>query len=294
MNHGQLTGRRLAALMRQTAQEWRQDNIPRLSAALSYYAIFALSPLVLLILTLGGAWLGEAHTRGQLDIQMQGALGTTTAEAVGNLVEVPERPPTSLPAALGSLAFLLFGATRLFGELKEALNLIWGVEKPRGKALRAWGRKRLVSMAMVAVLMVLFLLSMAFSMAVTAGAGAVQRWISIPPVLWSLTGLGLGLVMETVLFALMFHILPDVKFPRRDVWLGAGLTAVLFELGKLALGWFLSRDLATPGDGPAGSVMIVLLWVYYTSIIVLSGAEFTQVQSRWRYSPDRHHGSSNS
>jgi membrane protein len=137
---------------------------------------------------------------------------------------------------------------------------------------------------MMAALIVLLIVSSAFSMAVTAGAGAIERWISIPPLLWKVSSLGAGLVLETVLFALIFHILPDTKFPRRDVWLGAGLTAMLFEFGKLGLGWYLTRDIATPGDGPAGSVMVVLLWVYYTSIIVLTGAEFTHTWSRWRQS----------
>lgn len=273
---------RFAELARQTAQEWKTDNIPRLSAALSYYAIFTLSPLVVLMLTLGGAWFGTEHARSELDTHMQTVLGTPAADAVGNLVTSPPTIPTSVPAAIGSLVFLLFGASRLFGELKESLNLIWGVEKPKGRALRAWGRNRLTSIAMVVALMILLVLSSAFSMAVTAGAGVVEKWIHLPGVLWKVPGLAAGLILETVLFALIFHVLPDIKSPRKDVWLGAGLTAVLFELGKLALGWWLSRDLANPVDGPAGSVMIVLLWVYYTSIIVLTGAEFTQVLSLWR------------
>lgn len=267
------------------AREWKTHNVPRLSAALSYYAIFTLSPLVVLILTLGGAWFGTEHTRSELDTHLHAVLGAPTAEAVGDLVKSPQRVPASVPAAVGSLIFLVFGASRLFSELKESLNLIWGVERPQGRALRAWGRNRLTSNAMVAVLMILLVLSSVFSMAVTAGAGIVEKWIPIPGVLWKVTGLGAGLILETVLFALIFHVLPDIKSPRRDIWLGAGLTAVLFELGKLALGWYLSRDLANPADEPAGSVMIVLLWVYYTSIIVLTGAEFTQIQSRWRQSP---------
>jgi membrane protein len=273
---------RFAELVGQTARKWKSNNIPRLSAALSYYAIFTLSPLVVLLLTIGGSWFGTEQARTELDAHMQTVLGNPAAEAVGHLVPSPERGPASGPAAIGSLVFLLFGATRLFGELKESLNLIWGVQPLRKRTLHAWGRKRLGSIVMVAALIVLLIVSSAFSMAVTAGADVIEQWITIPPLLWKVSSLGAGLVLETILFALIFHILPDAKFPRRDVWLGAALTAVLFELGKLALGWYLARDLAAPGDGPAGPVMIVLLWVYYTSIIVLTGAEFTHAWSRWR------------
>jgi membrane protein len=275
---------RLAKLVRQTARKWKSDNIPRLSAALSYYTIFTLSPLTVLILTLGGSWFGTEQTRSELDIHLQTVLGNPAAEAVGELISPPQRTPVSGPAAIGSLLFLLFGATRLFGELKESLNHIWGVQQPQRRALRSWGRKRLGSIAMVAALIVLLIVSSAFSMAVTAGAGVIERWMPIPPLLWKVSSLGAGLALETILFALIFHILPDIKFPLRDVWVGAGLTAVLFELGKLALGWHFSHTLATPGDGPAGSVMILLLWIYYTSIIVLTGAEFTHTWSRWRQS----------
>ncbi len=277
------TRRLLASLVRETAREWKRHHIPRLSAALSFYALFSLSPLVVLMLTISGTWLGADRARTELSAQMDAALGSTAADAVGEWVAVSQPAPASMVAAVASTVFLLFGATRLFGELKDALNIIWGVEVPQGRAFRSWSRKRLLSIVMVAGLVFLLLLSSVFSVAVAAGAGLAERWISIPPLVWSAAGLGLGLLLETALFALMFSILPDLKVPPRDVWLGAAITAVCFEVGKLALAWYLSRDSATLA-GSAGSVMSVLLWVYYTSIIVLSGAEFTHVHSRWRQS----------
>ncbi len=138
---------RVTALVRQTARKWKTDNIPRLSAALSYYAIFTLSPLVILMLTLGGAWFGTEQARSELDMHLHTVLGTTAADAVGDLVTAPPPFHLSSPTAIGSLVFLLFGATRLFGELKQSLNQIWEIKQPRRRALHACVRKLIMNMS---------------------------------------------------------------------------------------------------------------------------------------------------
>lgn len=269
-------------LVRRSAREWHRNNIPRMSAALSYYAIFSLSPLLLLLVAIGKMWLGLGDVRERLHGQLSGAMGPEAAAAVGTLLEgVSEDPPT-VGAALGGLAIMLLGATRLFGELKAALNAILGVRETERSFFGAWGRTRAMALGMLGVLILLILLSSGFSIAVSAGAAFFDRWWAVHPLFWTGLGVGGGLALATLGFALMFYFLPDVKFPLRDVWWGAALTAGLFEVGKWAMGWYLAHEAVTSSYGAASSVMVILLWVYYSSIIVLTGAVVTQVHSRLR------------
>lgn len=273
---------RHTTLLRHIAREWSRANVPRMSAALSYYAIFSLSPLLLLLVAIGKVWLGLGDVRERLDTHMAAAMGSEAAAAVGTLLSGAAEDPPTVHAALGGLAIMVLGATRLFSELRAALNVIWGARSSGTNSFRAWGRTRMMSLTMLAVLMLLMLVSSGLSVAVSAGAAFLDQWWAVNPILWTGLGVGAGLAMATVSFAMMFHLLADVKFPLGDVWWGAALTAGLFEVGKWAMGWYLAHEATTSYYGAASSIMVVLLWVYYTAIIVLTGAVLTKVRSTLR------------
>lgn len=273
---------RYTTLLGQTVRAWHQGNILRMSAALSYYAIFSLSPLLLLLVVIGKVWLGLGDVRERVHTQLAAAMGPEVAAAVGTLLKGAAEDPPTVGAALGGLAIMLLGATRLFSELRVALNVIWGARESEESFFGAWGRTRAMSLGMLLMLLLLMLVSSGFSIAVSAGAAFLDRWWAVNPILWTGLGVGAGLAMATVGFALMFYFLPDVKLPLCDVWWGAALTAGLFEIGKWAMGWYLAHEAITSYYGAASSVMIVLLWVYYTAIIVLTGAVVTKVRSRMR------------
>lgn len=270
-------------LLTVTFREWSQDNILRLSSSLSYYTIFALSPLLVLVLVTCGALFGDEAVRGQLDNQLQSFMGPKAALAVQDMVKGAMNPSGSVLATILGVLSLIFGATGFFGEVKAALNTIWGAEEVRERtAVSAWMRTRMASFGMIIVIMTMLMISLVFSTAVAFASKYLAGRFAIDPAIWGGLGFIVGVGIETVLFALLFRVLPDVRFPWRDVWWGAAVTAFLFEIGKWVLSWYLGQESTSSGYGAAGSLMIVLMWIYYSSIIVLTGAEFTQVHSRLR------------
>lgn len=275
--------RKIALLLRRTAEAWVEDDVPRLAASLAFYAMFSLSPLLILVLTGCGAIFGEEAVRGQLDNYLQNFMGARTAAVVQDMVKGATTSSASTFATVAGAVALLFGATGFFGEVKAALNIIWDA-KPAEKrrALRHWVQTRVLSFGLIVVIMMLLMFSLVFSAGVSFASLYLQSRYTVAPALWGVAGFGAGLLIEVILFALVFRVLPDVRIPMRDVWWGAGLTAVLFEIGKWGLGWYLGRESLASSYGAAGSLLLVLLWVYYSSIIVLTGAVFTQVYSALR------------
>lgn len=271
------------SLLKVTVKEWSQDNILRLSSSLSYYAIFSISPLLVLLLVACGSIFGEDAVRGQLDNQLQTVMGAKAASAIQEMVKSATNPQASTLATIVGLIALFFGATGFFGEVKAALNTIWGAETQKNASVfSTWMRTRMWSFGMVVGIMLLLMMSLVFSTVVSFAATYLSTRLAVHPAVWGAAGFVAGFVIEAGLFALVFRVLPDVSFPMRDVWWGAAVTAALFEIGKWVLGWYLGREATGSTYGAAGSLMIVLMWIYYTSIIVLTGAEFTQVHSRLR------------
>lgn len=270
--------RALPRMLLDAAKDWMDDKAPRLAAALSYYTAFSLPPLLVALVGIAGVVFGADAVSRRIVSQISGLIGPESAQLLGDAISEARRTTgTGWAVAIG-LIVLLFGASGVFGQLQEALNTIWEVQPKPGKGL--WGliQKRLLSFA--AVLGAGFLLLV--SLAVSAGIGALVElagnieWLT--PFLGVLD-LIVSLMVITVLFASIFMYLPDVHIKWRDVWVGALITAGLFVVGKFAIGLYLGTSDVGSAYGVAGSLIIILVWIYYSSLIVFFGAEFTQVWS---------------
>lgn len=276
----------LRRLFMETAVKWTEHNVLRHSAALAYYAIFAMAPLLVIVLSVAGIAFGEEAVRGQLDDQLRGLMGPRAAETVQDMIVSAMQPKKSVVTTAVGIVMLIFAATSLFAEMQHSLNVIWGTERQSdsGSLIRegivSWFRARLLSLGMVLVILLLLVVSLIFTGIFGFLTSHLTPISHFPVFLWGWMGFTLSLAGEVVLFALLFRVMPDVKSPWRHVLWGAGTTAVLFEAGKWALSWYLSTEAVASSYGAAGSIVLLLLWVYYTSIIILTGAELTQVSSR--------------
>jgi membrane protein len=270
----------LPPLLKEAASEWTADNAPRLSAALAYYAIFALAPLILITIAIAGLVFGEAAARGQLAEQIKGLAGEQAGNAIQSIVKNSAHKGTSLFAATAGIVALLFGASGVFGELKSALNTIWGVVTKPGKGIMTLIRDRFLSFGMVLGIGFLLLVSLAISAAFSAVSTYIGNVFVLPPVFWHGIEFLISFAVVTALFAMIFKTLPDVRIRWRDVWTGAIGTALLFVTGKTLIGFYLGASSVASTYGAAGSAIIVLLWIYYSSCILFYGAEFTKVYAR--------------
>jgi membrane protein len=269
--------RRWVQVLETTAREWSVHNVDRLSAALAFYAVFSLAPLLVIVLAVAAAFFGEQAVHGQVDNELEALMGREVAAALQGMVSTAISPQRSSLATVTGVAMLFFASTSLFTEMRHSLNVIWGVadHAQRGGIL-GWIWSRALAFAMVLVVLVLLLASLVFTgVFAFASTYAADRFF-VPPWVWGGLGTGLALAGEIVLFALVFKILPDLRLPWGPIWTGAVVTALLFEAGKFGLGWYLSRGPVASIYGAAGSIVLFLLWVYYNAVIVLTGAEFTQ------------------
>lgn len=265
-----------------TVNKALDDKVPRLSAALSYYSIFSLAPLLLIAISIAGAVFGEEAASGLLANQLRAAIGSNAAEAVQDMVMRTRKPSDNILASLTGLLVLLIGAGGVFGQLQDALNTVWGVSPKPGRIFRTVLRERFLSFSMVLGTGFLLLTSLILTTVLQATTDTISNLISVPPAVWTLLSSMLAFVTVATLFAAIFKLLPDAHVEWRDVRFGAVLTAALFVAGKFLLGWYLGREATTSVYGSAGSLVLILLWVYYTSLILLLGAEFTQVHARAR------------
>jgi membrane protein len=251
----------------------------RLSAALSFYSIFSIGPLLIIALAVSGFVFGDEAVRGQLEYQLQDLMGSKSAEMVEELVaSYAQRSQRSSMAAVG-LAILVFGATGVFGQLKDALNTIWEVKPVPDRFLMTFLKKRLLSFSMVLVVGFLLLVSMLLTTVLQAFSSAVGELLPLSPVVWQGASAVVSFVVVALLFASIFKILPDVETRWADVWLGALVTAALFAVGKFVIGFYLGREETASAYGAASALVMVLIWVYFASTILLYGAEFTKVRA---------------
>lgn len=269
-----------------------QDNALRLAAALAYYTMFSLAPLLVVTISVCGLVFGEEAVRGELSQQIESVVGKPAAEAIQSMVQSASNHGASIMGTIIGLAILLFGAAGVFGQLKDALNTIWEVRPKPGLGVAGFIRKQLLSFTMVLGAGFLLLVSLVLSTAVTAFSDYISYFVpGIPPATWQLINFLLFFVISTFLFAMMFKFLPDACIQWKDVWIGAAVTALLFNVGKHLLGLYLARESLASGYGAAGAVIVILLWIYYASVILFVGAEFTQVYARATGSqirPDEH------
>lgn len=267
------------ALLKQTAHEWIEDKAPQLGAALAYYTVFSLAPLVLLLLAIVGVLFRSdpAGAWSKITQEMSIFLDASAVQVVQEIAQKAAQPGKSTLATVIGLALAIFGASGVFGQLQDALNTIWGVKAKPGLGLSGFLRARFVSFAMVAGVCFLLLVSLTFE----AVLKAISLYLEVMFPGGSTFAFALYFLVDfaliAVLFAMIFKFVPDAKIHWRDVWIGGVLTAVFFLVGKWALGIYLASGAAASAYGAASSLITLLLWVYYSAQILLFGAEFTQV-----------------
>ncbi len=266
----------LWTVLKRAVSGWWNDNVPRLGASLSYYTLFALAPMLVVAIAIAGLAFGEEAVRGQIVGQIKGLVGLEGARAVQAMLEGAAKPSSSRVATvLGTLTFFL-GATGAFLELQTSLNAIWRVKPKPNAGVREMLLQRVISFGLVIGVGFLLLVSLV----VSAGLAALQSYLgNVLPgftVLSQALNVLVSLGVITLLFAMVYKVLPDVDLLWRDVWVGGLVTAGLFTIGKNAIGLYLGTSGVASTYGAAGSVVVLLVWVYYSAQIVLLGAEFTR------------------
>lgn len=268
-----------SVLLKQTFQEWLQDKVPQLGAALAYYTVFSLAPLILVLLAIVGVVFRDdpAGAWNKMTQQMSYFLDPSAVQVVQSIAQKASQPGKSTIATIIGVALALFGASGVFGQLQDALNTIWGVKAKPGTGIWGYLRSRFLSFAMVAGICFLLLVSLAVEALLKAFSYYVQSVLPGGIVVALTVYLIFDFAVVVLLFAMIFKFLPDVQIQWRDVLIGAVLTAILFGIGKWLLGFYLGSGAAGSAYGAASSLITLLLWVYYSSQIMLFGAEFTQV-----------------
>src|SRR5882762_6040580 len=267
------------SLLKQTFQEWLQDKAPQLAAALAYYVVFSLAPLVLVLLAIVGVVFRDdpAGAWSKLTLQMSYFLDQSAVQTVQRIAETASQPGKSTIATIIGIALALCGASGVFGQLQDALNTIWGVKATPGRGLWGFLRSRFLSFAMVGGICFLLLVSLTIESVLKGFSHYIQGVLPGGIVIAMAVYWIFDLAVVILLFAIIFKFLPDAKIQWRDVWIGAAITAIFFAIGKWALGLYLGSGSAASAYGAASSLITLLLWVYYSSQILLFGAEFTQV-----------------
>ncbi|HLN73844.1 MAG: YihY/virulence factor BrkB family protein [Methylococcaceae bacterium] len=265
---------------------WDRDPF-REGAIIAYYAIFSLPGLLVLVLVLAGYFFGQEAISGSLNKQISGAIGTDSAEMVQTMIKSSMKNKDSLWASIIGIATIILGATAVFAQFQKSINNIWEVEPSTEKSgIWLFLKSRLFSFGLIITIAFLLLISLVLSSLLSAFSKWIaESWSESLLVLFVVFDAVLSLGIVTVLFAMMFRILPDAKIKWRSVWIGAFITAVLFAIGKYALGLYFGKADPASGYGAAGTIILILLWANYSSMIVFYGAEFTKVYS------DEHYGS---
>jgi membrane protein len=279
-------------VVKQTFTSFGEDKAPRLGAALAYYTIFSLAPLLMIAVGIAGLFYSK-HDQAATQIQQQisGLVGEQGGQAIASMVKAAsEKPKGGMVSTIIGIVVALFGAAGVFGQLQDSLNTIWEVAPKPGRGIWGFLRDRFLSFAMVGGVCFLLLVSLVLS-AVISGANKYMAHITPPwmRIVWTVLSLVVDLGVVSLLFAFIYKFLPDVKMTWRDVWVGAVVTAVLFTIGKWAIGMYLGRASVGSAYGAAGSLVVVLVWIYYSALIFLIGAEFTKVWATERgskYVPD--------
>jgi membrane protein len=275
-------------LLKDTVTEWTQDQVPLYAAALAYYTVFSLAPLLLIAIAIAGAIFGEEAAQGQIVGQIQGLVGRDGAEAIQTMLQNAQRPGSGgTIASIVGVVTLLFGASGVFGQLQQALNAIWNVKPKPERGWKNFIQSRFLSFAMVLVIGFLLLVSLILSAILAAISNVfgsmMPEFIAV--------GQGLNFFISfaviTLLFASIYKFLPDVQVPWKNLWIGAAATALLFNIGRYLIGLYLGNSGIGSTYGAAGSFVVLLVWVFYSAQIILFGAEFTQVYSRYRGTPIR-------
>ncbi len=268
-------------LLKEAFLEWQEDKASLLAAALAYYTVFSITPLLVIAIAIAGAVFGQDAARGEILQQINSLVGKQGAQAIETALANANQPQLGSIASIISVIVLLIGASGVFAQLQEALNTVWNVKaKPEKQGFWEFIRKRLLSFGMVLAIGFLLLVSLILS-AILSGISKLD--INLLPgftPLWQLLNFLISFGFISLLFALIYKYLPDVKIRWKDVWVGAIITALLFTIGKSLIGLYLGQGSLGSTYGAAGSLIVFLAWVFYSAQILLFGAEFTQVYAR--------------
>jgi membrane protein len=277
--------RTLYEIARDTVTQFIDERGPRMAAALAFYTLFSFAPVVIIAVAVAGLFFGREIAQARIVSEVEALVGIDGAHVLDALIQSVREPSSGATAAIIGVIALLFGASGVFGELQDALNTVWNVKPKPGRAVVAIVKRRFLSFAMVFGTGFLLLVSLVISASLTAFAEWGGRAIPAFLPFLRIVEIGVSFAVITVLFALTFRLVPDVRLPWRDVWPGAAVTSALFGVGKFALGFYLGDRVPGSAYAAVGSLLVLLLWVYYSSQIVLLGAELTQVWSSRRRQP---------
>ena len=265
-------------LFRDAALRWINHKAASLGAALAYYSVFSIGPLMLIAIAVAGFFFGADAVRGQVSAQLTGLLGQAGANAVETMLAGASQRKEGILATVVGIATLLLGATGVVVQLKDALNSVWEVDERAGSGIWGFLRSYIVSLAGILGLGFLLLVSLLLTTALSAGSNLFAPFL--PEAVLQILSFLVGFAVSSLLFAMMFKWLPDAEIGWRDVWLGGVVTAALFEIGKFLIGFYIGKQGLESTFGAASSIVVLLVWVYYSAQIVLYGAEFTYVYAR--------------
>lgn len=270
------------ATVKETASDWSDDNASRLAAALAYYSLLSLAPLLVIVIGVAGFFYGPEAARGKIAGELGAVVGGEAAQGIQSVVASAHSPRSGVISTIVGVVTLFVGASGVFGELQASLNTIWEVKPKPGRGILGELKDRFLSFTMVLGVAFLLLVSLVLSSVLSAVGTGFAGALPGGEAIWQVVNFLFSFSVVTALFALIFKYIPDAKIEWRDVWLGAAVTAALFTVGKLLLGLYLGK--AAPGSsyGAAGSIIALVVWVYYAAQILFMGAEFTQVQARRR------------
>jgi membrane protein len=276
-------------ILKETGRAWIADKASQLAAALSFYTTISIAPMLVLVVVIVGLLLGRQTAESQLMQQLQDRIGVQGAAFLQTAIDNAKEPSLASWAGILSLLALLWGSTNVFSQLQSSLNTIWGVEPKPGQGIWATIRHRLLTFVLVMGAALLLLASVILSSLLAVLVNLTPDWLPGGGVLWQVINYVVSLGMITLILAAIYKILPDAKIAWRYVWLGAAVTSLLFVVGQAILAWYLSNAGST--YGVVGSLVVFLLWVYYSAQILFFGAEFTQVYAHHQGSsiqPDEH------
>lgn len=267
-------------LLKETVREFGEDKASRLAAALAYYTVFSLAPLLVIVIGVAGLLVSTTQVQETIIQQVHSMAGADTAQTVNEMLTNFNRPGGGIITIVVGVVTLILGATGVFGQLHDALNTIWEVQPKANRGILGMLKDRFLSFTMVLGLGFLLLVSLVITTGLSAVGTFFGNLLPLGEWFWQIVNLIISVGVITLLFALIFQILPDVDIAWKDVWIGALVTSILFNIGKFVLSYYLGTAAVTSGYGAAASLIVILLWVYYSSQILFLGAEFTQVYAR--------------
>jgi membrane protein len=263
-------------LIKATFSDWQEDKASRLAAALAYYAAISLAPLVIILVAIAGFVFGPDAAKGEIVAELRGLIGSQSAQVIEEIIEGANKPVTGLVATVVGVVTLLAGATGVFSALQDGLNTIWEVTPKPGRGVVGVIKDRFLSLTMVLGIGFLMLVSLVISATLAAFNEYLGGSLPLPSLALTILNFLISFGVITLLFALIYKVLPDVEIAFSDVWIGAAITSLLFTIGKSLIGLYLGRSSVGSAYGAAGSLVVILIWVYYSAQILFLGAEFTQ------------------